>query len=115
MEGRRGAGGMTMDYWNSERLLSSPFAVGGMGALVALKFAPGATWFERFTNVTSGALVAGFGAPALTEWLKFSSPGLTNGAAFLLGLLGMSLIAALLQGIRDLKLAEIISGWLSRR
>lgn len=98
-----------------DRVLSNPFTVGGFGALVALRFAPGATWWERATNVASGACAAGFLAPALVDWLQLKTPGLANAAAFLLGLLGMSLIAALLEGIRNLKLAEILQGWLARR
>lgn len=104
-----------MMNFDADHILGSPFTIGGLGSLVALKFAPGTSWWERFTNVVSGMLVAGYGAPALTEWLQFKSEGLGNAAAFVVGLLGMSLIAAALQAIRDLKLAEIVSGWLSRR
>lgn len=100
---------------DGDHILGSPFTIGGLGSLVALKFAPGATWWERATNVGSGMLVAGYGAPALVEWLQFKSQGLGNAAAFIIGLLGMSLIAAVFQGIRDLRLADIISGWLARR
>lgn len=100
---------------DTQRIMGSPFTIGGLGSLVALKFAPGASWLERATNVGSGMLVAGYAAPALAEWLQFKSEGLGNAAAFVVGLLGMSLIAAVFQGIRDLKLAEIISGWLARR
>jgi len=102
---------MTIDV---DRILGSPFTIGGLGSLVALKFAPGVSWWERFTNVASGMLVAGYGAPALAEWLQFKTAGMGNAAAFILGLLGMSLIAAILQAIRDLKLAEILAGWLTK-
>lgn len=98
-----------------DRILGSPFTVGGLGAVVALKFVPGVSWWERLTNVASGALTAGYGAPALIEWLQFTSPGLANAAAFVIGLLGMSLIAAVLQGIRDLKVAELIAGLFPKR
>ena len=101
--------------FDTDHILGSPFTIGGLGSLVALKFAPGLAWWERATNVGSGMLVAGYGAPALTEWLQFKTAGMGNAAAFVIGLLGMSLIAAVLQGIRDLKLADIISGWLARR
>src|SRR6478735_4613703 len=98
-----------------DRVLSSPFTVGGFGAIVALKFAPGGSWWERVTNVASGALASGYMAPALVDWLQLKTPGLANASAFVIGLLGMSLIAALLEGIRNLKLAEILQGWLARR
>lgn len=97
-----------------DQILASPFTAGGFGSLVALKFAPGTSWWERATNVATGILVAGYVTPALAEFLHLKG-AVAGGAAFLLGLLGMSLIAAVLQGIRDVKLGEIISGWLSRR
>ena len=94
----------------------SPFAVGALGALVtAIKFTPGASWRERAFNVFAGSMAAGFLTPALIEWLGMASPAYASGAAFLFGLVGMSLAAALLQGIKDTELGKIISGWLSRR
>lgn len=98
-----------------DRVLSSPFTVGGFGALVALKFAPGNSWWERVTNVASGALAAGFLAPALVDWLQLKTPGLANAAAFVIGLLGMSLIAALLEGIKKLDVAGLLTGLFPRR
>lgn len=98
-----------------DQILGSPFTVGGFGSLVALKFAPGTSWWERLTNVGTGALLAGYVAPALTEWLHFTSKGAANAAAFILGLLGMSLIAAALQAIRDPKTIDALVSWLPRR
>ncbi len=98
------------------RIAGSHFVTGALGALVtAIKFTPGASWPERSFNVVAGSMAAGYGTPALAEWLGMSSAGYVNGAAFVVGLLGMSAVAAVLQALRDLKLAEIISGWLSRR
>lgn len=97
-------------------IASSHFATGALGAMVtAIKFTPGASWPERMFNVAAGSLAAGYGTPALVEWLQMKSPGYVNGAAFFVGLLGMSAVAALMQALKDIKLAEIISGWLSRR
>lgn len=97
-----------------ERLVRSPFAVGAAGGLVALRFAPGLTWFERAFNVLCGSLCAGFSGPALAEWLQVSSPGMQAGLSFGVGMFGLSLAAAVVQGIRDVRLSEIISGWLTR-
>lgn len=99
-----------------EKIATSPFTVGAVGALItALKFTPGATWPERVVNVVAGSAAAGFTTPALIEWLNMKSPAYTSGAAFLFGLVGMSLAAAVLQGIKDTPLGQIITGWLSRR
>lgn len=99
-----------------DRIVRSPFAVGAIGALItAVKFTPGATWIERGFNVVAGSAAAGFITPALIEWLNMKSPAYASGAAFLFGLVGMSLAAALLQGIRDTPLGQIITGWLSRK
>ena len=51
-----------MDF-DPERIARSPFLIGGLGALVALRGAPGETWPTRVFNVISGALFAGFVGP----------------------------------------------------
>lgn len=103
-----------MDF-DVERIGRSPFAVGALGAVVALRFAPGLTWFERAFNIGCGSLCAGFCAPALAEWLHVLSAGMHAGMSFVVGTFGLSLAAAVAQGIRDLKLGEVITGWISRR
>lgn len=104
-----------MDF-DPHRIGSSHFVTGALGALVsAIKFAPGATWRERAFNVVAGSMAAGYGTPALVEWLDMRSAGYVNGAAFFVGLLGMSVVAAVLGALREIKLAEIISTWASRR
>lgn len=104
-----------MDF-DTGSISSSPFTVGAVGALItAVKFTPGASWGERAFNILAGSAAAGFITPALVEWLNMKSPAYASGAAFLFGLVGMSLAAALLQGIKDTPLGQILTGWLSRR
>src|SRR5574337_438364 len=82
---------------NPEKIAGSPFAIGALGAVItAIKFTPGASLPERIVNVVSGSAFAGFVTPALVEWLHMSSPAYSSGAAFLMGLVGMSLAAAML-------------------
>ena len=100
---------------DADSIFKSPFFVGALGSLVALKFVPGVTWPERITTATSGALCAGYLTPGLMEWLQVTSNGLTNAAAFVLGMLSMSLAAAVLEGLRATKFGDIISSWLTRR
>lgn len=104
-----------MDF-DPDNIVRSPFVVGAVGALItAVKFTPGASWGERAFNVLAGSAAAGFITPALIEWLNMKSPAYASGAAFLFGLVGMSLAAALLQGIKDTPLGQILTGWLSRK
>lgn len=93
---------------------SSPFVIGALGALVGLRWAPGASWPARMWNVLCGALVAGYVTEALLESLAVKSPAMLGGIAFLLGAAGMSLMGAIITGIRETKLAEIIASWLKR-
>ncbi len=99
-----------------ERIARSPFTIGAIGALVtALKFTPGATWKEKVVNTLAGMLIAGFTTPVLIEWLHMTSTGYANGAAFVVGLLGMSLVAAAIDWLKSGKLGETISSWTVRR
>ena len=104
-----------MDF-DPERFARNPFSIGALDALItAVKFTPGASWGERAVNVLAGSLAAGFITPALVEWLGMKSPAYSSGAAFLFGLVGMSLAAALLQAIKDTPFGQILAGWLTRR
>jgi hypothetical protein len=104
-----------MDF-DLDRIARSPFTVGAVGALItAVKFTPGASWGERTFNVLAGSAAAGFITPALVEWLNMKSPSYASGAAFLFGLVGMSLAAALLQAIKDTPFGQILTGWLTRK
>lgn len=104
-----------MDF-DPERIARSPFTIGAIGALItAVKFTPGASWGERGFNVLAGSAAAGFITPALVEWLNMKSPAYASGAAFLFGLVSMSLAAALLQAIKDTPFGQILTGWLTRK
>ncbi len=99
-----------------KEIASSPFTVGAIGAFVAaIKFTPGASWLEKLVNIISGALIAGYLAPVLVGFLQMSSPSYQSGAAFAVGLLGMSVVAAVIQGIKDTPLGQIITSWATRR
>lgn len=99
-----------------ERMARSPFVVGAIGALItAIRFTPGVSWLERIFNTVAGAAAAGYISPALVEWLGMTSPNYLSGAAFLIGMVGMSLAAAVLTGIKDTPFGTILTGWLSRK
>jgi hypothetical protein len=97
------------------KLLHSPLAAGVAGSVIGLRFAPGLTWIERVANVMAGSLTAAYATPGIAAWFDVTKPEMLSAMAFALGLFGLSLAAAGMQAMRDLKLAEIISGWISRR
>ena len=98
-----------------DRLLRGPFIAGLSGSIVALRWVPGITLLERLFNALAGTAVAGIGSPALSDWLHITSAGTVSALAFAVGLFGLSLAAAIVQAIRDLRLADIITGWISRK
>ncbi len=104
---------MALDVdWDA--LSRSHFWVGVAGSVVALRFAPGASWLERAFNVAAGGLCAKFVTPGLAEWLHWTSPGSNSLLAFGIGLFGLAIAAALTEGIRATRMADVISGWLGR-
>ena len=102
-----------MDF-DPQKIVAAPVVAGAAGSVVALKFAPGATWTERLTNVGSGSAFAAFVAPAMAEYFHIASPQMLSCLSFALGLFGMSLASALFTGLKGLDVAGIISGWLKK-
>lgn len=98
-----------------QKIITSPFLPGIFGAWAGLKFAPGISRIEKVTNIAAGMACAGFVAPAAGEVFKLSSVAMMSGLAFVIGMFGMSIAAAVMQGLRDLRVGEIISGWVSRK
>lgn len=86
-----------------------PLVAGLAGALIGLRFAPGAGWLDRLINVVSGGAIAGYVGPAAAEFLALPSPAARSALGFALGLFGISLATVLMQALRDLKLGEILA------
>lgn len=103
-----------MDLDPRQTILLHPLVAGLVGALAGLKFGPGLTWGERIFNVGTGAACAVYISPAIGELFDMATPYKQSGLAFFIGMFGMSIAAAILQGIRDVKVAEVIRGWLPR-
>lgn len=98
-----------------ERIARSPFLIGALGALVALKGAPGETWQARLFNVFAGSLLAGFAGPALAEYFALPSASAMNGAmSFAVGLFGMNFVATAGAWIKQLQLSDVLP-WLRRK
>ena len=96
---------MSFDH---ERLWSSPFIVGALGAVVALRGTPGDTWMTRLFNVVCGALIAGFGSPAVCEFFSLTSPSMQGAMAFASGLFGMNVAAMVVGWTKSLQLSDFL-------
>ncbi len=84
----------------NHELIKSPWVAGAMGAVVALRAVPGLSWAERLFNVFSGLLIAGYVSPAAAGYLGIHEPTMQSAAAFLCGLFGLNLVAAIVETIR---------------
>lgn len=98
-----------------QKIVTHPLTAGLGGALVGLRFAPGATILERSLNVLSGAACAGWLAPAAVTLFDLTSKSAEAAMAFLIGMFGLSIAAAAMEVVRTIKLSEIVSGWISRK
>lgn len=99
---------MTPFNLDLDKILSSPFAVGLCGAVVALKGCPGKSWAERGFNATCGALLAGFLSAAIAEWLGLRTPETKSAVAFVVGLFGMNLVASVNFWLSEAKLSDVL-------
>lgn len=97
------------------RIVTHPLTAGIGGAVAGLRFAPGLTLLERVFNVASGASCAGWLAPAAATIFDLTSDSAPMALAFLIGMFGMSIAAAVFEAVRSVRLAEIITGWISRK
>jgi len=87
---------------------------GLIGALLSMYFAqPGMHWLTRAVYCAGGAACAYAGAPALAEYFTLSEAA-TGAVGFVLGVFGMSLLAALQTVLRESKFAEQLATWLKR-
>lgn len=85
-----------------------PFAVGAAGGLVSLRYAPGLSRKERAFNLLCGTLLAGFLTDAIIELFGLRSPAMWGAIAFLVGVFGMNVLAAVNGWLRELKLSDVL-------
>ncbi|NLZ42343.1 MAG: hypothetical protein GX886_13985 [Comamonadaceae bacterium] len=84
----------------SPELVKSPWVAGAFGAIVALRGVPGITWGERLFNAFSGLMIAGYISPAAADYLGLEGANMQGATAFLFGLFGLNLVAAIVETIR---------------
>lgn len=82
--------------------LSKPATIGGLvGAIVSLKFIEGLTIFQRAGTVLGGMLSAAYVTPLVIQVIELSTR-LESAVAFLVGVFGMSIAAAIMKAIPEL-------------
>lgn len=88
---------------------------GALGALASLPFhADVRTFGQRVFAVGSGAAAAHYVTPLVIEYFSITTPK-AGSVAFLVGLFGMSIAAAILRSIKDGIVTQAITAWLSGR
>ena len=97
-----------MNLPDPEPIVASPFFIGLLGALVALRGVPGSTWKERAANAASGSMMAGFISPAASEYFSLTTPGMKSAAAFAIGLFGLNLMAAILAYLKNADIGALL-------
>ena len=95
--------------------ITTPVLAGVLGSVVGLRWSPGITWPERLTNVGIGLGCAIFLTPGAAEWAGITSPKALAALSFAAGMFGLSLSAALADGIRQTKFGDVIASWLIRK
>lgn len=99
---------MNLDPQDAFQAARSPFIVGLLGGLVALRSVPGATWTERAFNAGSASLMAGFFSPALSEYFSLNSPAMQSAAAFAVGLFGLNAVSLVVAYLKTVDLSKVL-------
>lgn len=89
------------------------FVIGFIGAVVSLKFVKRAeSWFEKAFMVFGGAVAAGYLEPPISAYFNVTNGGFI---AFIIGLFGMSLAAAIMDVIDSTKWGKLVTEFIRKR
>lgn len=91
-----------------EKIARNPWFAGAVGALVALRGAPGDSWPMRCVNVLSGMAIAGLLTEGVAQYFGMTAPAMQGAVAFLLGLFGMNLVSAVTTALKETKLSDVL-------
>jgi len=81
---------------------------GAVGALISLRFFDGLATSERWFTFVSGWALASYLAGPLTAFFELTHSTMETGISMLVGLFGMSLVAAVIKTIRETDWAGIV-------
>lgn len=91
-----------------------PFMAGMAGSLVALRWAPGKSWWDRFFNVCSTIPIVIYGGPAMIDLFGITTDSMILLMGFAIGALGLNIFAKLYEGIKQTEVAAILSSYFKR-
>lgn len=97
-----------IDPQTVEEVARSPWFPGLLGAIVAVRSAPGATWVERGINIGCGALISGFASPALSEYFGMTTQAMQSAMAFAVGLFGLNVVASVTAWTKVMKVDDFL-------
>ncbi len=89
--------------------ISDPAAAGVAGSLLSLQWVPGATWKTKMISFLCGMACAIYVTPTLLDALDVRWHNSQSLFAFLLGLLGMNLLAKLGDFVSKTSIADLIA------
>ena len=87
---------------------------GAIGAFISLKFFEGLGVLEKWGTVLGGWGLASFGTGYAVEAMELKSVAAETFYALLIGLFGMSIVAAFIKVIRNTDWSEIVKGLFNR-
>lgn len=98
--------------WFDDNILR-PETAGVAGAVLGLFNAPGATARERLFNLGAGVAAAIFLGPWITDVVGVHSKNSSMALAFIVGLVGMNLVAKFIEQAKSMTLSDFV-GMLKR-
>lgn len=96
-----------IDFDSLWKWLSSPFSAGFLGTIASLKWAPGKSWWDRFTNVIVAFCIVRYACPALFQAFGIIGDGYQGCSAFFIGLYSLNLCNKVNEGFSALNLGPL--------
>jgi hypothetical protein len=106
---------MNFDPDDIAKTVAHPLVASPLGALVSLKFVPGATIVDRLVNFASGSAIAWFGAPFLADWFALTRPSSVGLLSFTSGMVGLIVVSMAIETFKNIGWRDIAQGWLARK
>jgi len=92
--------------------LTNPISAGIIGSFISLRWAPGKTFTDRVFNVAASVAIVWYGSPAANDFFNIRTESMACFMGFAIGCLGLNSFAKIFEGIKQLKLALILTKYL---
>lgn len=86
-----------------------PFLTGAAGAIVSLRWMPGASWAERGFNVFCGLITAGLCTPYIVHRFEIEAEAAQYVIGFGVGMFGLAVLNAVREGMEQADLRGLIA------